>query len=78
MILTGYGQKKEEDGTITIYEFPRTLFALSMYLEKEFENPEISEKSSKKIYKYFDEKLKQLKIKHSNEFPNDRIKFKYV
>jgi hypothetical protein len=49
-----------------------------MYLEKEFENPERAEKSSKKIYKYFDEKLKQLKIKHSNEFPNDRIKFKYV
>lgn len=70
--------KKEEDGTITIYEFPRTLFALSIYLEKEFENPERAEKSSKKIYKYFDEKLKQLKIQHSNEFPNDRIKFEYV
>lgn len=70
--------KKETDGTITIYEFPRTLFALSRYLEKEFENQEKAEKNSKKIYKYFDEKLKQLKIQHSNEFPNDRIKFEYV
>jgi hypothetical protein len=70
--------KKEDDGTITIYEFPRTLFALSRYLEKEFENQHKAEKNSKKIYKYFDEKLKQLKIQHSNEFPNDRIKFEYV
>lgn len=69
---------REEDGTITIFEFPRTLFALSRYLEKDFSDPEKAEKSSKKIYKYFDEKLRQLKIQYSNEFPNDRIKFEYV
>jgi hypothetical protein len=69
---------KEEDGTITIYEFPRTLFALSRYLEKEFSNTAKAEKNSRKIYKYFDEKLKQLKIHYSNEFPENRIKFEYV
>ena len=66
---------KQNDGTITIYEFPRTLFALNRYLEREFSDAAKADKNSKKIYQYFDEKLKQLKIQHSNEFPEDRIKF---
>ena len=63
---------------LTIYEFPRTLFSLSRYLKDDFIDHKSAEKNSKKIYKYFREKIEQLRIEFSNEISNDKLSFKNV
>ncbi len=69
---------KIENGYLVIYEFPRTLFSLSKYLTSDFSNKATAQKSSKKIYSYFREKIEQLRIEHSNEISNDKLIFKAV
>jgi hypothetical protein len=66
---------KYDQGFLTIYEYPRTLFALSRYLEKQFSDKENAEKNSKKIYAYFDKKIEELKIRNGRDIPFGRIKF---
>jgi hypothetical protein len=66
---------KYDQGFLTIYEYPRTLFALSKYLEKQFSDKDSAEKSSKKIYTYFDKKIEELKIRNSRDMPFGRIRF---
>ena len=69
---------KYSKGTLTICEYPRTLFALSKYLEKEFSDKNSTEKNSKKIYAFFDKKIEELKIRNSRDIPFGRIKFMQV
>jgi hypothetical protein len=69
---------KYNEGILTICEYPRTLFALSMYMEKEFSDKASTEKNSKKIYAYFDKKIEELKIRNSRNIPFGRIKFMQV
>lgn len=66
-------QKTQND--LTVFEFPRTLFALPLYLEKDFKE---SDQSSQKIFQYFGEKLKTLKNTHLQEIDGSRIQFKEV
>lgn len=63
---------------LIIYEFPRTLFSLSRYLKADFMDQKSAEKNSKKIYKFFREKIEQLRIEFSNEISNDKLNFKNV
>ena len=70
--------KREEDGSLRIFEFPRTLFALPRYLKKEFPDLETSEKSSKKIFKYFNKKVEELRIEYSQDIPISNFEFKAV
>jgi hypothetical protein len=63
---------------LTIYEFPRTLFSISRYLKADFMDQKSAEKNSKKIYKFFREKIEQLRIEFSNEISNDKLNFKNV
>ncbi|WP_426671772.1 STING domain-containing protein [Mucilaginibacter sp. McL0603] len=69
---------KYDKGLLTICEYPRTLFALSRYLEKEFSDKDSTEKNSKKIYAYFDKKIEELKIRNSRDIPFGRIRFMQV
>ena len=64
----------KEDHLI-IYEFPRTLFSISRYLNKDFTNQESAEKNSRKIYSYFRKKIDQLRIEYSSEIANERLNF---
>ncbi len=66
---------KYDQDFLTIYEYPRTLFALPSYLEKQFSDKDSSEKNSKKIYAHFDKKIEELKIRNSKDIPFGRIKF---
>lgn len=70
--------KKAEDGTLTIYEFPRTLFTLPKYLKKDFPDLVTSEKKSKKIFKSFNNKIEQLRIEYSQDFPQKQFVFNYI
>ena len=70
--------KLEEDGSLKIFEFPRTLFALPRYLKKEFADLETSEKRSKKIFKYFNEKVEELRVEYSQDIPKSNFAFKAV
>ena len=67
--------KREEDGSLSILEFPRTLFALPRYLKKEFPDLETSEKRSKKIFKYFNKKVEELRIEYSQDIPKANFQF---
>jgi len=66
---------KYDQGYLTIYEYPRTLFALPVYLEKQFSDKDSAEKNSKKIYAYFDKKIEGLRMRYSKDIPFGRIKF---
>jgi hypothetical protein len=66
---------KQENNLLTIYEYPRTLFALSKYLKKDFSDAKKAEKSSKKLYAYFNAKIEELKVENSSELALNRIKF---
>lgn len=66
---------KYDQDYLTIHEYPRTLFALPRYLEKQFSDKESTEKNSKKIYAYFDKKIEELKIRYSKDIPFGMIKF---
>ena len=70
--------KKENDGSLTIIEFPRTLFALPKYLKKDFPDLETSEKKSKRIFKYFNQKIEELRIDYSQEIPQASFVFNKV
>ncbi|MBT8222069.1 MAG: hypothetical protein KJO94_04155 [Eudoraea sp.] len=69
---------RKEDGSLTIYEYPRTLFALPRYLQKEFDDPKKSEKSSKKLFKYFNAKIENSRITHSQDLPEKQFVFNHV
>lgn len=60
---------------LVIYEFPRTLFSLSKYLKAEFIDRESADKNSRKMYHFFHKKIEQLRIEHSSEISNDKLKF---
>ncbi len=68
----------EEDESLTIFEFPRTLFALPKYLSKDFPDAATSEARSKKIFDYFNKKVESLKIEFSQDFPEGQIEFQSV
>ncbi len=70
--------KVNDDGSMIIYEYPRTLFALPSYLKKDFENLSKAEKNSKKLFSYFKQKLEGLRIQFSQDIPEDRIHFKDI
>ncbi len=68
----------KDDGTLNIYEYPRTLFALPRYLQKEFSDPKKSEKNSKKLFKYFNAKIENSRIAHIQDLPEKQFVFNYV
>ncbi|MEM8999719.1 MAG: STING domain-containing protein [Bacteroidota bacterium] len=67
-----------KENSLVIYEFPRTLFSISRYLKADFLDAKKAEKNSKKIYRFFQEKIEQLRIEFSNEISNDKLHFKTV
>ncbi|MBT8206192.1 MAG: hypothetical protein KJO20_12520 [Eudoraea sp.] len=69
---------RKDDGTFTIFEYPRTLFALPRYLQKEFSDPKKSEKSSKKLFKYFNAKIENSRIANIQDLPEKQFVFDYV
>jgi hypothetical protein len=70
--------RKDGDGSLTIFEFPRTLFALSYYLGEDFSDKAKAEKISKRLYRYFDKKIQNLRIINSDKIPTDRMQFRPV
>ncbi len=70
--------KKDGDGSLTIFEFPRTLFALSYYLDEDFSDKARAEKISRRLYKYFDKKIQNLRVVNSGKIPADRLQFRSV
>jgi hypothetical protein len=70
--------RKEGDGSLTIFEFPRTLFALSYYLGEDFSDKAKADKISKRLYKYFDKKIQNLRIVNSDKIAADRLQFRPV
>jgi hypothetical protein len=70
--------RKDEDGSLTIFEFPRTLFALSYYLDEDFSDKTKAEKISKRLYRYFDNRIQNLRIVNSDKIPADRLQFRPV
>ena len=69
---------RKDDGSLTIYEYPRTLFALPQYLRKDFSDPEKSEKNSKKLFKHFNSKIENARIAHSQDISEKQFVFDYV
>ena len=69
---------KGSDDTFTIREFPRTLFALPKYLKKDFPDIETSEKKSKRIFRYFNDKIEQLRVEYSQDLPENQIVFEKI
>ena len=67
--------KREDDQSLTIFEFPRTLFALPKYLKKDFPDLETSEKKSKRIFKYFNQKVEALRVEYSQDMAVENIGF---
>ena len=70
--------KLEDNGSLTIYEFPRTLFAIPRYLKKDFPDLITSERKSKKIFGYFNKKIEELRIEYSQDIPQERFIFNMV
>lgn len=68
----------DDKGHMTIYEYPRTLFALPTYLKKDFANEDKAEKSSKKLFKYFNAKIESARIAHSWDIPKKKFVFDYI
>lgn len=64
-----------EDGQLIIYEFPRTLFSIPKYLHTDFKDEKNSEKNSKRIFKYFRDKMDQLRIEHAGEISRSNLQF---
>ncbi len=69
---------RKENERLVIFEFPRTLFSLSKYLQKDFSNQESAAKNSKRIYSFFNKKIEQLRIEYSNEISGERLNFKSI
>ena len=65
----------DEEDHLTIYEYPRTLFAISKYLKSELSDIKRSEKRSKKIFKYFIDQIDELKVEYADQFASGRFKF---
>jgi len=63
---------------LIIHEYPRTLFALSSYLRDELSNFKISEKKSRKLFNYFNNKIEELRIENSHLIPSSKMKFTRV
>jgi hypothetical protein len=68
----------KDDGKMIIYEYPRTLFALPSYLKKDFANPSKADKSSQKLFAYFNAKIETFQIEFSQDIPEGRIHFSYI
>ncbi|MCO6498145.1 MAG: hypothetical protein J5I50_10830 [Chitinophagaceae bacterium] len=69
---------KMENGRLVIYEFPRTLFSLSKYLQKDFADQASATKNSREIYSFFSKKIEQLRIEYSSEISVDRLNFRNI
>ena len=69
---------RRENERLVIFEFPRTLFSLSKYLQQDFSNQENAARNSKKIYSFFNKKIEQLRIEYSNEISGERLNFKSI
>jgi hypothetical protein len=69
---------KVENGTLVIYEFPRTLFSISRYLKADFSDKENAQKNSRQIYGYFHKKIDQLRIEYVSEISDDKLNFRTV
>ena len=69
---------RKEDGGLTIFEYPRTLFALPQYLQKDFSDPKKSEKNSKKLFKHFNAKIENSRMAYSQDLPEKQFVFNYV
>jgi hypothetical protein len=65
----------DDGGKMTIYEYPRTLFALPTYLRKDFADQAKAEKNSKKLFNYFNAKIESLRIEFSQDIPEEGIRF---
>ncbi|MCE2612620.1 hypothetical protein LVD13_06525 [Flavobacteriaceae bacterium D16] len=62
-------------GKMTIYEYPRTLFALPSYLRKDFDDEVTAEKNSKTLFRYFNAKIESFRIEFSQDIPENNIHF---
>lgn len=67
---------KVDGNNLTIFEFPRTLFALPSYLKEDFKDPKSAQKHSRKIFTYFREYIERLQISASQEIPLANMAFK--
>ncbi|MCX2720021.1 STING domain-containing protein [Lentiprolixibacter aurantiacus] len=65
----------DDDGKMTIYEYPRTLFALPSYLKKDFSTQKKAEKNSIKLFAYFKAKIEGFRIEFSQDLDEERIRF---
>ena len=63
---------------LLIFEYPRTLFSIPKYLKSDFSSENKSERKSKKIFGYFNEKIQDLRRENSQLIPSDKLKFKIV